>query len=102
MNLRYQKRVNLGKGAGLNIGKTGVSYSQRTKYGSIGTRGFSIRTGIPGLSLRGNRGKGGTGLMIMLIAGAGIVAVLVVYNLWRLLVHIIGLVYYRLMRKKEG
>lgn len=99
MNLRYQKRVNLGKGAGLNIGKTGVSYSQRTKHGSIGTRGFSIRTGIPGLSLRGSWGKGGTGLMIMLIAGAGIVAVLVVYNLWRLLVHIIERVYDRLMRK---
>ena len=53
MGLRYQKRVNFGKGAGLNISKSGIGSSYRTKYGTIGTKGFSVRTGIPGLTFRG-------------------------------------------------
>lgn len=55
MGFRYQKRVKLGKGVGLNVSKSGVSPSLRTKYGSIGSKGFSIRTGIPGLSYRGGK-----------------------------------------------
>ena len=52
MGFRYQKRIKLGKGLGLNISKSGVSSSFRTKRGTIGSKGFSIRTGIPGLTYR--------------------------------------------------
>ena len=52
MVFRYQKRIKLGKGFGLNISKSGVSSSYRTKKGTIGSKGFSIRTGIPGLTFR--------------------------------------------------
>ena len=57
MALRYQRRVNLGKGFGLNVSKSGVSTSYRSRIGSFGTTGFSIRTGIPGLSFRQSWGK---------------------------------------------
>ena len=56
MGLRFQKRVNLGEGVGANISKSGVSFSKRTQLGSIGTSGFSVKTGIPGLSFRKNWG----------------------------------------------
>ncbi len=62
MGIRYQKRIKLGKGVGLNVSKSGVSPSLRTKYGSIGPKGFSIRTGIPGLSYRGGKNNNETGL----------------------------------------
>ena len=52
MGFRYQKRIKLGKGLGLNISKSGVSSSYRTQKGSIGSKGFLIRTGIPGLTYR--------------------------------------------------
>jgi hypothetical protein len=52
MGFRYQKRINLGKGIGLNISKSGISPSIRTKAGSISSKGYSIRTGIPGASYR--------------------------------------------------
>jgi hypothetical protein len=49
---RFYKRVNLRKNIGLNISLSGISASIRGKYGSFGTKGFSLKTGIPGLSLR--------------------------------------------------
>jgi len=52
MGLRFYKRI--GGAAGFNISKSGVSASIRTSMGSIGTRGYSIRTGIPGLYFRGS------------------------------------------------
>ena len=52
MGLRYQKRINLGKGFGLNISKSGVSPSLRTKRGSLSSKGYSIRSGIPGVTYR--------------------------------------------------
>jgi hypothetical protein len=57
MAFRFQKRINLGGGAGVNLSKSGAGFSYRTKFGSFGTRGYSIRTGIPGLSYRGGSGK---------------------------------------------
>ena len=86
MGLRYQKRINLGNGYGLNLGKSGISTSYRTKYGSVGSRGFSIRTGIPGLSFRSSFGKSKKGngaivvLMILLFIGAAIIVALVAWN----------------------
>ena len=85
MPFRYQKRINLGKGVGINVTQSGVSSSYRTKYGSVGSRGFSFRTGIPGLSFRSGWGKSGPAglLVIVLVFGA----VILVYNLVRLLIY---------------
>ena len=52
MGFRFNKRINFGKGFGVNLGKSGITPSVRTKLGSFSTKGFSIRTGIPGVSYR--------------------------------------------------
>ena len=52
MGFKYNKRIKLGKRLGLNISKSGLSTSYRTKRGTISSKGFSIRTGIPGLIYR--------------------------------------------------
>ncbi len=62
MGFRFYKRVNLGNGLGLNLSKSGVSPSIRTSSGSIGTRYFSIPTGIKGLYYRGGTGGKNAGL----------------------------------------
>jgi len=56
MGFRFGTRTNLGKGFGLNISKSGVTPSVRTKFGSISSKGFSVRTGIPGVSYRKSGG----------------------------------------------
>jgi hypothetical protein len=50
MGLRFYRRTNLSHGLGLNFSKKGVSWSIRTKYGSFGPKGYSIKTGIKGLT----------------------------------------------------
>ena len=67
MGFRFQRRIKLGKGLGLNVSRSGFSLSQRTSWGTFGTRGVSIRTGIPGLSLRFGRRSGG-GLVALVVA----------------------------------
>jgi hypothetical protein len=60
--------MNLGRGVGLNVSKSGISPSVRTRYGSLGTKGFSVRTGIPGLTYRQGFGrKSDGGLIVALI-----------------------------------
>ncbi|MFM8950741.1 MAG: DUF4236 domain-containing protein [Bacteroidota bacterium] len=89
MGFRFQKRINLGDGVGINVSKSGLSTSVRTKYGSFGSRGFSLRTGIPGLSWRsgfGGKNGGAVLLLILLVLGAFIIA----YNLLRFAVFLIG------------
>jgi hypothetical protein len=54
MGFRFQKRINFGRGIGLNISKSGINPSIRTKSGSLSTKGYSIRTGISGVSYRKN------------------------------------------------
>lgn len=90
MGFRYHKRINLGDGVGINVSKSGVSTSVRTKYGTIGSKGFSIRTGIPGLTWRSGFGGKNTFpimLVIMLVVGG----LLVAYNLIRFAIYLIGL-----------
>ena len=74
MGFRFQRRVSLGGGLGLNLSKSGVSPSYRTRYGSVSSRGFSFRTGIPGLTYRSGFGgrskKGNVGDVILLLAAA--------------------------------
>ncbi|WP_407654038.1 DUF4236 domain-containing protein [Aquimarina gracilis] len=68
MGFKYNKRIKLGKGFGLNISKSGVSPSYRTKRGSLSSRGYSIRTGIPGLTYRKSFKKSkGNGCLILLL-----------------------------------
>jgi len=52
MSFRIQKRIKLGKNFGINISKSGLSPSYRTKRGSISSKGYSIRTGIKGVTYR--------------------------------------------------
>jgi len=52
MGFRFQKRINIGKGLGLNVSKSGITPSYRTKKGSVSTKGYSIRTGVSGLTYR--------------------------------------------------
>lgn len=52
MAFRFNKRVSLGKGLGLNISKSGITPSYRSKRGSVSSKGYSVRTGIPGLTYR--------------------------------------------------
>jgi hypothetical protein len=71
MGFRFQRRINLGGGWGVNASGSGGSLSYRDRSGSIGTKGYSIRTGIPGLSYRGRWGKssaGGIALVFVAIA----------------------------------
>ncbi|WP_394773454.1 DUF4236 domain-containing protein [Flavobacterium sp.] len=49
MGFRFQKRVKLGGGFGLNISKSGISPSLRTKMGTFSKSGYSTKTGISGL-----------------------------------------------------
>ncbi len=75
MALRFYKRIKLGKGVGINISKSGISPSIRTKRGSVSKRGFSIRTGIPGLTYRksfsSSKGKGCLLQFIIMLGTAG-------------------------------
>jgi hypothetical protein len=91
MGIRYQKRINLGKGGGLNVSKSGVSPSLRTKYGSIGPRGFSIRTVIPGLSYRGGKNNKAAGIMLAI----GVVTVGALFIGW-----VVREIYHFLLRRK--
>lgn len=52
MSYRYQKRIKLFGGFGLNLSKSGMSWSVRGVGGSIGSKGYSIKTGIKGLTYR--------------------------------------------------
>ena len=52
MSFRFQKRIKLGKGLGVNVSKSGITPSYRNKKGSVSTKGYSVRTEIPGLSYR--------------------------------------------------
>lgn len=52
MSFRFHKKVKLGKGFGIHISKSGITPSYRGKRGSLSSKGYSIRTGIPGLTYR--------------------------------------------------
>lgn len=106
MPLNYRKRINLGGGAGLNVSRSGISTSVRTKHGSIGSRGFSLRTGIPGLSFRSSfgRAKGNEAIFILLaflVLGAFVIGALVVWNLVRLILWVVQTAIARIRRKHE-
>ena len=105
MGFRFSRRVGSNNGFGFNVSGSGVSPSYRTKMGSVSSRGFSIRTGIPGLSFRsgwgGGRSKGNTGLIILLfLVGLYLAfnALVVIYNILRFLGYALGELYRFLAR----
>ena len=65
MGFQFQRRINIGEGWGVNLSKSGMSLSFRSKYGSINGNGFSLRTGIPGLSYRFRAKKGSEAALIV-------------------------------------
>lgn len=68
MSIRFNKRIKLGKGLGVNISKSGLTPSYRSKTGSVSSKGFSIRTGIPGVTYRKAFSKSkNSGCLIILI-----------------------------------
>lgn len=66
MGLRFSKRVSLGKGLGFNISKSGITPSLRTKSGSVSSKGFSIKTGVPGLTYQKKFKSSGCLLLIII------------------------------------
>ncbi len=81
MGFRFQRRLNYGAGLGLNLSKSGASPSFRSKAGAISMKGFSIRTGIRGLSFRKSWGKGPEGAIIGLMAMVVILGINIVIML---------------------
>jgi hypothetical protein len=68
MAFRFNKRVNVGKGLGVHISKSGITPSYRGKRGSLSSKGYSIRTGIPGLTYRKSFSKSkNSGCLVMLL-----------------------------------
>lgn len=68
MGFRFQRRISLRNGWGVNTSGSGASVSYRSRHGSIGTKGFSLRTGIPGLSYRQSWGKNAGGAALIMLA----------------------------------
>ena len=68
MGFRFQRRINLGGGWGVNASGSGGSVSYRSRHGSIGSKGFSLRTGIPGLSFRQGWGKNAGAAALIFVA----------------------------------
>lgn len=60
MGFRFYKREKLFGGLGLNLSKSGVSWSIRDKAGSFGPKRTSLRTGIPGLTYVFDKGSSGS------------------------------------------
>lgn len=111
MGLRYYKRIGGNKGFGWNVSGSGISPSYRTKYGAIGTKGFTIRTGIPGLYIRNNWSKkGGTfGVVLFLFMITYYVfyySIVITYNLivflWWILIYIVSFIIGIFDSKKEN
>lgn len=50
MGFRLQRRIKLFGGFGFNFSKTGISWSDRGPIGSVGPKGYRIRTPLKGLS----------------------------------------------------
>ncbi|WP_410548875.1 DUF4236 domain-containing protein [Allomuricauda sp. M10] len=78
MSFRFNKRVNLGKGFGVHISKSGITPGVRGKRGSLSSKGYSIRTGIPGLTYRKtfskSKNSGCLVVLLFMLAMVGIIS----------------------------
>jgi len=92
MAFRYFRRINVGNGLGLNVSKSGVSTSVRTRFGSFGSKGYSVRSGITGLSYRkyfgsSRKGKNDAAAFLLIILAIGLFYLAAIV-LWNLLIFI--------------
>lgn len=105
MGFRYQKRVNISDGLGINISRSGLSPSYRSRYGSIGPKGFSLRTGIPGFTFKsgfsrlGGKNAFPATLAILILVGLLFAAGIVVYNVVQFLSWGIVELYHAVLRR---
>jgi len=72
MGFRFQKRIKLGGGLGLNISKSGIYPSLKTSRGTISSKRLSIRTGISGVNYQNNfnNAKDSGCMVLFIFAGA--------------------------------
>ena len=77
MGFRFQKRINLGGGLGLNISKSGISPSLKTSRGTISSKGLSVRTGIAGVNYQNNFSKAKNSGCMLLSVFTGIATYLI-------------------------
>jgi hypothetical protein len=98
MGFRYHKRIKIGKGLGVNLSKSGVSPSYRTKYGSISPKGFSIRTGIPGLTYKGGKNSDAAGIVLAIAVVT--VGALIIWNVLLFIGWLARETYHFILRKK--
>lgn len=71
MSFRFQKRIKLTNNLGLNVSKTRIRPSIKTKAGSLNSKGFAVKTGISGISYRKNfskSSKGCAGIFVLVIS----------------------------------
>ena len=95
MGFRVHRRINVGGGLGFNVSKSGISPSVRTPYGSFGPKGFSLRTGIPGLSYRSSRKKGNflEALLLGIVLAVSVMLLWITIRVaWRLLLYLLSIV----------
>jgi hypothetical protein len=77
MGFRFQKRIKLGGGLGLNISKSGVSPSLKTSKGTISSKRLSVKTGISGLNYQNNFNKSKNSGCALLFAFTGAITYLI-------------------------
>ncbi|MBV7268032.1 DUF4236 domain-containing protein [Winogradskyella luteola] len=80
MGFRFQKRIKLGKRFGINISKSGITPSYRTKKGSLSSKGYSINTGIPGLNYRktfSKSSKSGCSIFVLIAMSSTIILLII-------------------------
>lgn len=76
MGFRFQKRIKLGGGLGLNVSKSGISPSLKTRKGTVSSKGFSVRTGISGVNYQNNFSNSKNSGCMLLFAITGIITFL--------------------------
>lgn len=77
MGFRFQKRVKLGGGLGLNISKSGISPSLRTKAGTISKGGYSVKTGMSGVTYRKNFSSSKNSGCLLFFVVSGILVIII-------------------------
>ena len=96
MPFRYRRSIRIAKGASMTVSNSGVSASIKTPVGRIGTRGFSLRTGIPGLTYTSGWAKKQQWDGLLLLTVVFSVIILVGWNVVRLIFFLIRSAYNRM------
>ncbi|MCV9930436.1 DUF4236 domain-containing protein [Flavobacterium sp. LS1R49] len=79
MGFRFQKRIKLAGGLGLNLSKSGIYPSLRTSKGTISPKRLSIRTGISGINYQNNFSKAKNSGYVLFFAFTGAAATALIY-----------------------